>query len=34
MVGADISVEAVGKPSLVAKCIEVARPRGQVLMIE
>ncbi len=31
--GADISVEAVGKPNLVAKCIDVLRPRGQVLMI-
>jgi len=31
--GADIAVEAVGKPGLVARCIEVVRPRGQVLMI-
>ena len=31
--GADIAAEAVGIPALVAKCIEVVRPRGQVLMI-
>ena len=31
--GANIAAEAVGKPRLVAKCVEVVRPRGQVLMI-
>lgn len=31
--GADIAAEAVGIPALVAKCAEVVRPRGDVLMI-
>jgi threonine dehydrogenase-like Zn-dependent dehydrogenase len=31
--GANLAAEAVGKPGLVAKCVEVVRPRGQVLMI-
>ncbi len=31
--GFDVTAEAVGKPSLVAKCIELTRPRGQTLMI-
>ena len=31
--GANIAAEAVGQPNLVAKCFEVVRPRGQVLMI-
>ena len=31
--GANIAAEAVGKPELVAKCVELVRPRGQVLMI-
>jgi threonine dehydrogenase-like Zn-dependent dehydrogenase len=31
--GAHIAVEVVGKPQLVAKAIELVRPRGQVLMI-
>jgi len=31
--GANIAAEVVGKPELVAKCVEVVRPRGQVLMI-
>ncbi len=31
--GAHIAVEVVGKPQLVAKAIDVVRPRGQVLMI-
>ena len=31
--GANIAAEAVGKAALVAKCVEVVRPRGQVLMI-
>lgn len=31
--GANIAAEAVGKPELVAKCVEVVRPRGQVLII-
>lgn len=31
--GANIAAEAVGKPELVAKCVEMVRPRGQVLMI-
>jgi L-iditol 2-dehydrogenase len=31
--GANIAVEAVGKAALVAKCVEIVRPRGQVLMI-
>lgn len=31
--GANIAAEAVGIPALVAKCVEVVRPRGQVLMI-
>ena len=31
--GANIAVEAVGRPELVAKCVDVVRPRGQVLMI-
>jgi len=31
--GANIAVEAVGRPNLVAKCFDVVRPRGQVLMI-
>ncbi|MGA0275472.1 MAG: zinc-dependent alcohol dehydrogenase, partial [Dehalococcoidia bacterium] len=29
--GANIAAEVVGKPELVAKCVEVVRPRGQVL---
>ncbi len=31
--GADIAAEVVGKPELVAQCISVVRPRGQVLMV-
>ncbi len=31
--GAHIAAEAVGKAALVAKCAEVVRPRGDVLMI-
>jgi threonine dehydrogenase-like Zn-dependent dehydrogenase len=31
--GANIAAEVVGQPGLVAKCVEVVRPRGQVLMI-
>lgn len=31
--GMDIAAEAVGKPELVAKCVQLVRPRGQVLMI-
>ncbi len=31
--GAHIAVEVVGKPQLLAKAIEIVRPRGQVLMI-
>ncbi len=31
--GANIAAEAVGKAALVAKCVEIVRPRGQVLMI-
>ena len=31
--GADIAIEAVGNPDLVAKCIEIVKPKGQVLMI-
>lgn len=31
--GAHIAAEAVGKPALVAKCAEIVRPRGDVLMI-
>tara|TARA_B100000700_G_scaffold39471_1_gene39717 strand:- start:15459 stop:16460 length:1002 start_codon:yes stop_codon:yes gene_type:complete len=31
--GANIAAEAVGQPKLVAKCVEVVRPRGQILMI-
>ncbi len=31
--GAHIAVEVVGKPQLVAKAIDIVRPRGQVLMI-
>ncbi|MDP6665872.1 MAG: alcohol dehydrogenase catalytic domain-containing protein [Dehalococcoidia bacterium] len=31
--GANIASEAVGIPALVAKCVELVRPRGQVLMI-
>ena len=31
--GANIAAEAVGKPELVAKCVELGRPRGQGLMI-
>ncbi|MBO03875.1 MAG: hypothetical protein CL731_02520 [Chloroflexi bacterium] len=31
--GANIAAEVVGQPKLVAKCVEVVRPRGQVLMI-
>ncbi len=31
--GVDIAVEAVGKPQLVADCVALTRPRGQVLMI-
>ena len=31
--GANIAAEVVGKPELVAKCVEVVRPRGQVLII-
>lgn len=31
--GADVAAEAVGRPELVAKCAEVTRPRGDVLMI-
>ena len=31
--GVEVSAEAVGKPELVAKCAELTRPRGDVLMI-
>ena len=31
--GANIAAEVVGQPKLVAKCVEVVRPRGEVLMI-
>ncbi len=31
--GAHIAVEVVGKPQLVAKAIDIVRPRGQVLLI-
>lgn len=31
--GVEVAVEAVGKPELVAKCVELTRPRGDVLMI-
>lgn len=31
--GFDITAEAVGKPDLVAKCVELTRQRGQTLMI-
>jgi threonine dehydrogenase-like Zn-dependent dehydrogenase len=31
--GLHIAAEAVGKAELVAKCVELVRPRGQVLMI-
>ena len=31
--GLHIAAEAVGRPELVAKCVELVRPRGQVLMI-
>jgi threonine dehydrogenase-like Zn-dependent dehydrogenase len=31
--GAHLAAEAVGKPALVAKCVQIVRPRGQVLMI-
>jgi len=31
--GANIAAEVVGKPELVAMCVEVVRPRGQVLII-
>jgi threonine dehydrogenase-like Zn-dependent dehydrogenase len=31
--GANIAAEVVGRPELVAKCVEVVRPRGQVLII-
>ena len=31
--GLHIAAEAVGKAGLVAKCVELVRPRGQVLMI-
>jgi threonine dehydrogenase-like Zn-dependent dehydrogenase len=31
--GVNVAAEAVGKPPLVAKCIEMTRPRGDVLMI-
>ena len=31
--GFDVTAEAVGKPELVAKCIELTRPRGQSLLI-
>lgn len=31
--GAHIAAEAVGRPALVAKCAEVVRPRGDILMI-
>jgi 2-desacetyl-2-hydroxyethyl bacteriochlorophyllide A dehydrogenase len=31
--GFDVTAEAVGKPELVAACINVTRPRGQTLMI-
>jgi len=31
--GVAVAAEAVGKPALVAKCIEMTRPRGDVLMI-
>ena len=31
--GADLAIEAVGNPDLVAKCISIVKPKGQVLMI-
>ena len=31
--GANVAAEAVGRPELVAKCVEVVRPRGEVLII-
>lgn len=31
--GVEVTAEAVGKPELVAKCAELTRPRGDVLMI-
>ncbi len=31
--GFDVTAEAVGKPELVARCIELTKPRGQTLMI-
>ncbi len=31
--GFDVTAEAVGKPDLVAQCIDLTRPRGQSLMI-
>ena len=31
--GADLAIEAVGNPDLVAKCIKIVKPKGQVLMI-
>ena len=31
--GAHVTVEAVGKPDLIARCVALTRPRGTVLMI-
>ena len=31
--GAHVAIEAVGKPELIARCIELTRPRGSVLII-
>lgn len=31
--GVHVAAEAVGNPELVAKCVELARPRGHVLMV-
>lgn len=31
--GVQVAAEAVGKPELVAKCVELARPRGHALMV-
>ncbi len=31
--GVHVAAEAVGKPELVAKCVELARPRGHMLMV-
>ncbi len=31
--GAHVAIEAVGKPELIARCVELTRPRGSVLII-